>query len=169
MTLRENQRIWEIKLGALELQYMVLLKGYSSWTHDHKVRLLLSLPLSLPTVPWEQQLSQNNNRDQGHFMSMKWVYSPAVFWQTLPSLPFSSSSKTNITNQKNPKVSCAIVLKQEGSFLMLLVAYNLTIREYLSVNKVRPQSFIITEGIQRTYYNMRYLYIMPIFWKVSPS
>ena len=46
---------------------------------------------------------------------------------------------------------------------MLLVAYNLTIREYLSVNKVRPQSFIITEGIQRTYYNMRYLYIMPIF------
>lgn len=65
---------------------------------------------------------------------------------------------------KEPKsIICAIVLKQEGSFLMLLVAYNLTIREYLSVNKVTPQSFIITEGIQRTYYNMRYLYIMPIF------
>ena len=65
---------------------------------------------------------------------------------------------------KEPKsIICAIVLKQEGSFLMLLVAYNLTIREYLSVNKVRPQSFIITEGIQRTYSNMRYLYTMPIF------
>ena len=41
----------EIKLGTLELQYIVLLKGYSSWTRDHKVKLLLSLPLSLPMVP----------------------------------------------------------------------------------------------------------------------
>ena len=41
----------EIKLGTLELQYIVLLKGYSSWTRDHKVKLLLSSPLSLPMVP----------------------------------------------------------------------------------------------------------------------
>ena len=83
---------------------------------------------------------------------------------TNPSLPtILIFFQNKYYKPKEPKSTiCTTVLKQEGSFLMLLVAYNLTIREYLPVNKVRPQSFIIIEGIQRTHCNMRYLYIMPI-------